>query len=106
TLETHVDKQQRLRTLGIKVLSLIFLDRVDSYANNGVARQLFDKCFRELQAEVPEWKDRKPHEVQSAYFAERARKGAPAEYVESETGKTKEDQAAFRLIMKDKERLL
>lgn len=106
TFETHVDKQERLRPLGIKVLSLFFLDRVDSYANGGIARQLFDKCFRELQPEVPEWKGRSPGEVQSAYFAEKVQKGAPAEYIESQTGKTKEDQAAFRLIMRDKERLL
>ncbi|MGI4791272.1 MAG: DEAD/DEAH box helicase family protein [Janthinobacterium lividum] len=108
TVETHFRSQRRLRDRGIKVLSLFFIDKVDNYApENSLLRRLFADAFNELKR-LPEnapWRDLDPDRVQSAYFAQRNRKGGGVEYMES-SGKTKEDEAAFNLIMRAKERLL
>lgn len=107
TIETHFEKQRRLKPEGIKVLSLFFIDRVDNYVReDGIIRRLFEKCFNELKSGYPEWKDRNPQEVRAAYFAQKRRKWDQVEFLDSQSGKTKEDQAAFELIMRDKERLL
>ena len=47
-----------------------------------------------------------PDEVQAAYFAERRRRGGIVEMLDSVTGESKADEAAYDLIMRDKERLL
>jgi type III restriction enzyme len=107
TIEEHFRKQARLRSAGIKVLSLSFIDRVDNYAQeDGIIRRLFTKAFNELKVSYPEWRDVDPEAVQAAYFAERRRKGGVVEFVDSVSGETKEDEAVYDLIMRDKERLL
>lgn len=106
TIEEHFRKQSRFRTDGIKVLSLFFIDRVDNYAaDEGIIRKLFDQIFDEVKAGYPEWKDYKPGDVRSAYFATKAKKSGAIEYLES-TGKSKADEDAFNLIMREKEKLL
>jgi type III restriction enzyme len=53
TVERHLQKQKRIRDMGfnVKVLSLFFVDRVDSFRNeNGVIRQLFVKAFNDAKA--------------------------------------------------------
>ena len=109
TVEEHFRKQARLRAAGLKVLSLFFIDRVDNYAaENGIIRRLFDKAFNELK-QMPrfsDWKNVVPGTVQAAYFAQKRRKGGTVELLDTVSGKTKEDEAAYDLIMKDKERLL
>lgn len=109
TVEEHFRKQARLKPAGIKVLSLFFIDRVDNYAaEDGVIRRLFDKAFNELKEKprFADWKEVDPVLVREAYFAQRRRKGGVVDFVDSVSGKTKEDEAAYDLIMKDKERLL
>ncbi len=109
TVEEHFRKQARLRDSGLKVLSLFFIDRVDNYAaEGGIIRRLFDKAFSELK-QLPrftEWKDVDPAKVQAAYFAQKRRKGGGVDLIDTVSGRTKEDEAAYDLIMKDKERLL
>ena len=106
TLEEHMRKQARFRDDGIKVLSLFFIDKVDNYAaEGGVIRQLFDRIFEEVKPGHPEWKERKPEEVRSAYFASKTKKGGATEYLDT-TGKSKADEEAFNLIMREKEKLL
>jgi type III restriction enzyme len=106
-IEEHFRKQRRLKEDGVKVLSLFFIDRVDNYAGeNGLIRRQFQNAFNELKTGYEDWKDVDPKTVQAAYFAQKRKKGGDAELLDSFSGKTKEDAAAFDLIMKDKERLL
>jgi type III restriction enzyme len=107
TIDEHFHKQARLRNAGIKVLSLFFIDRVASYADeDGIIRTLFDRAFNDLKVSYPEWKELSPEDVRAAYFAEKRRKGGVTELLDSVSGETKEDVAAYDLIMKDKETLL
>ena len=106
TVEEHFRKQARYRAQGIKILSLFFIDKVENFASNeGVIRKLFVKAFDEVKQRFPEWKDRAPLDAQASYFASKTRKGGAVEFLDS-SGKTKEDEAAFNLIMREKEKLL
>jgi type III restriction enzyme len=96
TIRTHFEKQCRLRPLGIKVLSLFFIDRVDHYVRlDGLIRRLFRDCFNEAKADFEEWADCDPEAVQAAYFA-RCRGRDAAE----------QDREAYHLILRDRETLL
>jgi len=107
TLEEHFRKQRRYKDQGIKVLSLFFIDRVDNYApSNGLIRKLFIEAFNELTQTYTEWQGFNAGEVQAAYFAEKRHRGGIVESVDSISGKTKEDEATYNLIMRDKEKLL
>jgi len=107
TLEEHFRKQRRFKDNGIKILSLFFIDRVDNYApSDGIIRRLFSKAFNELKHTYVEWKETDTEEVQAAYFAERRHRGGVIEAIDSFTGKTKEDEFVYNLIMRDKEKLL
>jgi type III restriction enzyme len=106
TVEEHFQRQARLRERGIKVLSLFFIDKVDNFVrDDGPIRTLYVKAFNELKAKYPEWKDADPLKAQAAYFASKTRKSGEVEFQES-TGRSKEDEAAFDLIMREKEKLL
>ncbi|NLF39366.1 DEAD/DEAH box helicase family protein [bacterium] len=107
TIETHFLRQARLTGQGIKVLSLLFIDRVDNYAReDGLIRLLFNKAFGELKAKHAEWRDKDARTVQAAYFAQKRRRGGQVDVLDSVSGESKEDAAAYDLIMRDKERLL
>lgn len=107
TIEEHFRKQAKLKEAGIKVLSLFFIDHVDSYAQEeGVIRQQFQAAFTRLAEQYSVWKTVDPTSVQAAYFAQKRRKGGVMDAVDSVSGESKEDEAAYGLIMKDKERLL
>jgi type III restriction enzyme len=106
TIEEHFRKQARLRNHGLKVLSLFFIDRVANYADeDGMIRRLFVKAFNRLKAQHPEWANVDVATVHNGYFAQK-RKAGVAEYVDSTSGKSREDEAVYDLIMKEKERLL
>ena len=107
TIEEHFRKQERLKPLGIKVLSLFFIDRVDNYAlETGVIRRLFKKSFNELKQRYISWRDVDVENVQAAYFAKRRTRSGEIIYEDSSTGEAKKDVEAYDLIMRDKERLL
>ena len=107
TIEEHLRKQERLRSQGIKVLSLFFIDRVDNYApQDGLVRRQFVQAFDELKARFPAWKEREAAQVQAAYFAQRKTKGGATIYEDSTSGEAEKDREVYDLIMKDKERLL
>ncbi|HEY7217579.1 MAG TPA: DEAD/DEAH box helicase [Candidatus Binatia bacterium] len=107
TVEEHFRKQSKLKDSGIKVLTLFFIDRVANYAaENGLIRRFFADAFNKLRANRPDWKELDPKKVSGAYFAEKRRKGGTIDLLESYSGESKEDEAAYNLIMKDKERLL
>lgn len=107
TIEEHLRKQKRLKASNIKVLSLFFIDKVDNYASeDGIIRQLFDKCFNELKEKYPEWREKQPEQVRAAYFAESRKHTGEIVYEDSKTGEAEKDSKAYQLIMQDKEQLL
>lgn len=106
TIEEHFRKQNRLKALGIKVLSLFFIDRVANYVSeDGIIRKMFDKAFDEIKQKHPDWKNIQAKDVQAAYFAFTKRKGGENEFEDS-SGDSQKDEEAYDLIMKDKEKLL
>src|SRR5262249_44839877 len=75
TIDEHLRKQKKLKDAGIKVLSLIFIDRVEHYAGErepgqsgtdedglypGIIRIFFDEAFQELKRKHPDFADKKP----------------------------------------------
>jgi len=107
TVEEHLRKQRRLKGVGLKVLSLFFIDRVDNYApDDGLIRQLFNQEFEAAKVAYPEWRDLNAAEVQAAYFAQRRTRDGQVILEDSKTGEAAHDKDAYDLIMKDKERLL
>jgi hypothetical protein len=103
TIAAHLQRQRRLRARGIKVLSLFFLDRVARYADDddALVRRLFDEHFEALARGEPELAGRPAASVRAAYFATTRRR-----CIDSSTGRSTADAAAYELIMRDKERLL
>lgn len=107
TLQEHIRKQARYRALGIKVLSLFFIDRVENYAaEDAIIRRLFDQAFDEYRSQVTEWKSLDAEQVQAAYFAQRRTRTGEIFYEDSKTGTSAKDKEAYELIMRAKERLL
>lgn len=101
TIKLHFEKKKKLKELGIKVLSLFFIDRVDNYVkDDGFIRQTFTKHFNTLKKEYGE-ANADVNKVHKGYFA---MKNA-TEYIERESA-IAENKEAYELIMKDKERLL
>ncbi len=107
TIETHMQRQAQLKTEGVKVLSLFFIDRVDNYvSDDGIIRKLFDKSFNRLKEKYPAWKDMEPEKVRTAYFAQKKTKKGEVTMEDSKSGETDDDRKAYDLILKDKEQLL
>jgi len=97
TIREHFEKKKRLNGRGIKVLSLFFLNRVDDYLEeDGFVRKIFKEEFNKLtQSDYREFANLDVDKVHSGYFS-RMKKEKSIE----------EDESAYDLIMKDKERLL
>ena len=113
TIISHLQQQARLKHLGIKILSLFFIDRVENYtADDGIIRRLFDENFEELKKSYADFKDLLAKDVQSAYFAKKKVKDKSGSFevaIDTESRNKDEREAekeAFRLIMQDKEQLL
>ena len=123
TIEAHLDKQRKLLPQGIKVLSLLFIDRVDNYlVNNDLVNQTdgytrsgkFAQWFEEIYQTLldkPKYRDLKQQlathyqaevsEIHNGYFSV-DKKGR----AKDTSGTTKGDYDTYSLIMKDKEKLL
>ena len=113
TIKQHLHKQERLRARGIKVLSLFFIDRVANYraddGSEGKIAEMFKRAFDKIKMEpkfAPHWADKSADAVQAAYFAAKQKAGGEEIFEDSTTGKAKKDEAAYDLIMRDKEKLL
>lgn len=101
TIKLHFEKKKKLKEMGIKVLSLFFIDRVDNYVKeDGFIRKTFIEQFNTLKKEYGE-SNADVNAVHKGYFA---MKNA-TEYIERESA-IAENKEAYELIMKDKERLL
>ncbi len=112
TIEEHLRKARRLRSRGIKVLSLFFIDRVANYAGpDPTIRTIFNRVFRSaVQSDFAMecWGDPAiaPEAVQGAYFANRTTREGETVLEDSKTGEAQLDEEVYDLIMRDKERLL
>ena len=123
TIEAHLDKQRKLLPQGIKVLSLLFIDRVDNYlVNNELVNQtdgytrsgkfaqwfeeiyqtLLDKPkYRELKQQLAVHYQAEVSEIHNGYFSVDNKGRA-----KDTSGNTKGDDDTYSLIMRDKEKLL
>ena len=111
TIEEHLKKEKRLNKLGIKVLSLFFIDKVANYRNYDsagiAAKGKFAVWFEEIYQEYiskPAFKELDKFSVEAThngYFSQDS-KGK----VKDTSGETKADDNTYNLIMKDKEKLL
>jgi type III restriction enzyme len=111
TVEEHFLKERKFKDKGIKVLSLFFIDRVSNYRSydadgnpvRGKFALWFEEIYRELSGKhsyenlIPFEAD----EVHNGYFSQ-DKKGK----WNDTKGNTLADDDTFKLIMKDKERLL
>jgi type III restriction enzyme len=111
TIEEHLKKEKRLNKLGIKVLSLFFIDKVANYraydsAGNpvkGKFAEWFEEIYQEYMSK-PTFKELDKFsvdEIHNGYFSQDS-KGK----VKDTSGETKADDDTYSLIMKDKEKLL
>ena len=116
TIDDHFDKQRRLGS-SVKVLSLFFIDKVANYREytaNGTKKGKFAKWFEEAYAKVaskPKYAgvmdNLSASEVHDGYFAaDKSGQWKDSRDTKGEGGRTKDDDTAYNLIMKDKERLL
>jgi len=119
TVREHIRKEEQVHPQGIKVLSLFFIDKVASYLGEGINNldangdfaTWFDAVYQEERAKRPAshaFLPADPIEARSGYFAQMKRgKGKAAQMTfKDSSGKTKADDDAYELIMKDKARLL
>ena len=109
TIETHFEKEVQLKAMGIKVLSLFFMDRVENYrvySLEGMTLGIYGKWFEEIYVKVSERYKKKLNItpvslVHNGYFS-KDKKG----HFKNTRGNTKEDISTYNLIMKEKEALL
>jgi len=114
TIEEHLDKELKLTPLGIKVLSLFFIDKVANYRcydadgkpQKGKYALIFEEEYRQLikkpkyQSLFKEMDDSLVEAVHDGYFS--VDKGK----VKDTKGDSKADEDTYQLIMRDKEKLL
>jgi type III restriction enzyme len=114
TIEEHLDKELRLTPMGIKVLSLFFIDKVSNYRDYDAPDQKgkYARMFEEEYGKAikkPKYNslfsdmdtDSLPELVHNGYFSA-DKKGV----LKDTKGTTAADEDTYTLIMKDKEKLL
>jgi type III restriction enzyme len=120
TIREHLDKEKRLRPLGIKVLSLFFIDAVDKYRGydedghqiKGEYARIFEEEYQRL-AHHPDYQtlfgevDLSAHaaEVHDGYFSI-DKQGGWTDTAEGNQSGRDNAERAYNLIMKEKEKLL
>lgn len=120
TIKEHLDKEKRLRPLGIKVLSLFFIDAVERYRQydadgnpvKGDYARIFEEEYRRA-AKLPAYQSlfaeidlaSAAEEVHNGYFSI-DKKGGWTDTSESNAGSRENAERAYNLIMKEKEKLL
>jgi type III restriction enzyme len=121
TIKAHLERERQLFPKGIKVLSLFFIDHVDSYRQydkdnvvKGKFAQMFEEEYlRALQEFMPTFTDAEytrflsspknaPDKIHDGYFSI-DKKGKS---VESKAKEGENEERGFDLIMKNKETLL
>ena len=114
TIKAHFEKEAQVKDMGIKVLSLFFIDRVANYrvyTESGYENGIYAEWFEDLYATVAKDyktlfnKDILPAgSVHNGYFS-KDKKGEKGKFTDT-TGKAAKDEDTYSLIMRDKERLL
>ncbi len=120
TIKEHLDKELRLSSQGIKVLSLFFVDAVANYRSydddgvevKGKHQIMFEEEYRRL-ARHPDYRslyndvdlESEASEVHDGYFSI-DKKGRSVETAENNQSGRDDAERGYNLIMKDKERLL
>lgn len=111
TIEEHLKKERNYKGKGIKVLTLFFIDKVKNYreydSNSNPIKGKFAEWFEEIYTE----ESNKPifsglipfsvSEIHNGYFSQ-DNKGR----VKDTGGETQADDDTYKLIMRDKEKLL
>lgn len=120
TIREHLDKEKRLRPLGIKVLSLFFIDAVDKYrqydANGNSVKGEYAHIFEEeykRAAKLPAYQclfaeidlETAAEQVHDGYFSI-DKKGGWTDTAENNAANRENAERAYSLIMKEKEKLL
>ena len=124
TIEEHLDKEMQLRPQGLKVLSLFFIDRVANYRwydedgnpQQGKYSLMFEEEYKRA-IRKPKYRilfegadpDTAAEGVHDGYFAIDKKKDATGKGMLKESrglGTTHDDESAYQLIMRDKEKLL
>jgi type III restriction enzyme len=112
-IRKHLDKELQIRSKGLKVLTLFFIDKVANYRSydaqghpvHGRFAKWFEESYRELIAES-QYKNLLPFpldKLHDGYFAQ-DKKGILKDSSESRT--TAADDDVYNKIMKNKEQLL
>ncbi|MGU1069096.1 type III restriction-modification system endonuclease [Pseudomonas aeruginosa] len=120
TIKEHLDKEKRFRPMGIKVLSLFFIDTVERYRQydadgnpvKGVYATIFEEEYKRF-AKHPDYQslfsevdfNHSAEEVHNGYFSI-DKKGGWSDTAENNAGNRENAERAYNLIMKDKEKLL
>lgn len=111
TVEQHLKKELVVKDKGIKVLSLFFIDKVSNYreynddgtTSLGKLGEWFEEAYNEL-TQKPLYRGLLSFpvaDVHNGYFSQ-DKKGI----AKDTSGRTKDDEDTYSLIMRDKERLL
>ncbi len=121
TIEEHLKKELKVRDLGVKVLSLFFIDRVANYRdydeNGHTVPGKFAVAFEEELADLAkeprfaalEWLKLPTSQLHNGYFSgdRKKRQDGSEEVIWKDTrGSSSLDDDTYNLIMKEKERLL
>lgn len=110
TILAHFRRQDALMDKGVKVLSLIFIDRVANYNDkDGIIRTIFEDEFERLKKQSPFFSRKNVHDVHRGYFASKKNeKTGQEEYYDTIGGidQKEAEKSAYQLIMKKKESLL
>lgn len=115
TIEDHLEKQLEMWPLGIKVLSLFFIDKVEKYRTtsdeDGEYARWFDEIYREV-ASSAKWQELyeragmalpiDPTRIREGYFSQDGR----TKKLKDTSGITAADETTFKTIMESKERLI
>jgi len=122
TIEEHLDKEMKLNPMGIKVLSLFFIDRVANYryydeetnAQKGKYALIFEEEYKKL-IKLPKYhtlyekyRDLDIEKIHDGYFSQ-DKKGQFKDSSENASGElrsNRDDEDTFNRIMKNKEKLL
>ena len=121
TIKEHLDKEERLRPQGIKVLSLFFIDEVAKYRQydeegnsvKGPYARIFEEEYQRL-TQHPDYQtlfaevdpSRATEDVHDGYFSVDKRSKRVVDTEEGNQAGREAAEQAYNLIMRDKEKLL
>lgn len=102
-IRTHFEKKTKLKSQGIKCLSLIFIDRVDNYlGDNPLIKRLFAEEYEKVSKELNQKTSPAQIEATQGYYFAQTSKG---DYTDNENA-MKKNKEIYNLILKEKQRLL